>query len=344
MNRLRNAASLFLTIGMALTSASCDKAKQAVTAAKEKFRGVDPSAPATPGGDVAPDLASQVDSAAEGVRFRRDLPFPTELSVRSTERFAFENARVVSTSELGAEKAPLTGKFETIVNLDRKSSQLTIQIEKAGIIVEQQEGEKKDSGKAVVPVAESSNARDDAAKRFAGATIEFRYTGKGWRTPDSKGPVDFNRMLWAKQLQPALPEVMAGGGVMPRTQWFSSTRRWNGGDKFELSGDSIALLFPGKSSGKITLTYEIAEAVEGHPCGRFAVNGDVSLKDFVAIEGEVTDREISIRSGKVWCSLLYPLVLREDLETVQTITENRGGAKIRIQGGLNIVRTRQWKQ
>jgi hypothetical protein len=342
MNRLRNAAAALLLTGLGLSSVSCDKAKLAVTAAREKFRGADPSAPVLPGGEVDPDLGSQVDSAAEGVRFRRDLPFPTEVSVRTVERLTFQEARIVNTSAIGTEKAPLTGKHETISNIQRSGSQLTVQIEKSGRVVEKEASE-EDGKEKVIPVADAASVRDDAAKRLEGASIEFRQTTNGWRLPDSKGPVDFNRMLWGKQLQTALPPVLASEGILPRTQWFSSTRRWNTGDKFEISGDSLGLLFPGKSSGKVNLTYEVTEALEGHPCGRFAVTGDVSVKDATGVEGITADQEISIRSGKVWCSLLYPLVLREDLDTVQTITSGSGGAKMRIQGGVLVLRTRQWK-
>jgi hypothetical protein len=46
---------------------SCDKAKQAVDAARIKMGGVtDPGAPVEPGGEVEPLMASQVDNAAEG--------------------------------------------------------------------------------------------------------------------------------------------------------------------------------------------------------------------------------------------------------------------------------------
>lgn len=345
MNRLRNFATPLLFGGI-LALASCDKAKNAVTAAKEKFRGsVDPSAPAKPGGEISPDLVSQVDSAAEGVRFRRDLPFPTDLKVRATERTTLEGARVVSTSVLGAESAPVAGTYETIGVFDRKGINLSVTIEKSGMIVEKEkEGEKekdKDGKEKAAPPPGNSEI-GETAKRLQSASINFEQTAKGWRTPPSKGAVDFNRMVWAKALQPALPILLATDGVMPRTQWFSSSKRWSGGDKFELTGDSLGLLFPGKASGKIVLTYEVSEALEGHPCGRFTVTGDVSIKDQITIEGESFDQETSIRSGKIWCSLLHPVVMREELDTVQTMTKGSGGAKIRIQGGVQVMRSRQW--
>ena len=340
MNRLRSAAATLLLAGLTYGSASCDKAKEAVVAAREKFRGADPSAPVAPGGDVLPELAPQVDSAAEGVRFRRDLPFPTEVSVRTTERLEFKDARIVSTSALGVEKVPLTGKHETIGNLQRKGSQLSVGIEKSGRVVEKEES---GEAKQPLPVPEAGGGMD-GAKRLEGASVEFRQTTGGWKMPEGKGAVDFTRMIWGKQLQGALPAVLSSEGILPRTQWFSSSRRWSAGDKLELTGDAMALLFPGKSSGKITLTYEMSEALDGHPCGRFTVVGDVSVKGSVGLEGEVSDREISLRSGKVWCSLLHPIVLREEFDTVQTISSGAEGAKKRIQGGVHVVRTRQWKQ
>jgi hypothetical protein len=155
--------------------------------------------------------------------------------------------------------------------------------------------------------------------------------------------VKFNSMIIEQNLLPSLPEVLVGQGILARTQWFSSTRRWIGGDKFVLEGESMALLFPGKSSGKVTLTYEAAEALEGHPCGRFSIQGDLSLKGAVGLGGESSDSEITINSGKVWCSLIYPLVLREEYETVQTQVQGKGrGPRFRVQGVIRQVTARQW--
>ncbi len=321
---------------LALVPASCDKAKDAVVAAREKFRGADPAGPAAPGGEVAPELAAQVDTAAEGVRFRRDLPFPTELEVRTTERTEFLDARIVRNSALGIEKAPLQGTHEVIVGFRRSGSRLNVAVEKAGRVVEKQAGDEKPQ-----PAATAEN---EAAKRLEGASADFIQTSSGWRMPESKGSADFSRMVWGKQLQTALPALLPGEGILPRTQWFSSTRRWSEGDKLELSGASMALLFPGKSGGKVLLTYEVSEAVEGHPCGRFSVSGEASIKGYTGIDGETADCDIALRSGKIWCSLLHPVVLREEFDTVVTMSSGSDGATTRIQGAVKMLRTRQWKQ
>jgi hypothetical protein len=105
----------------------------------------------------------------------------------------------------------------------------------------------------------------------------------------------------------------------------------------------MALLFPGKSEGRVTLTYEVAEALEGHPCGRFAVEGDVTLKDDVSLSGESSNTEMTIRSGKIWCSLIHPLVLREEYEMVQTSEKGQGSEpKVRIQGAVDQIIAREW--
>jgi hypothetical protein len=64
----------------------------------------------------------------------------------------------------------------------------------------------------------------------------------------------------------------------------------------------------------------------------------------VSMSGESSDSEITINSGKVWCSLIYPLILREEYQTVQTMNRGSGkGPKMRVQGAIDTVIARQWK-
>ncbi len=319
---------------------SCEKAKQAVEAVREKVGGVtDPGAPLAPGGEISSGLASQVDSAAEGVRFRRDLPFPASLRIRLVERQVFKDARVVSQSALGSEAAAYSGTWERLGEIEFEGSRFELKVERCGEVLLVKEGE----GQAG---AEPSGDRPRLAvgEPMEGARVEFERGPKGWILPVAKGAVEFRKRVLAQQLGPALPVVLVSQGAKPRTQWFSSTRRWIGGDKFELEGESLALLFPGAALGKVSLTYEESEALDGHPCGRFAVEGDIALKGDVTFSGERSDREITIHSGKVWCSLLHPLVLREEYQTVQTILRGGGGGpRTRIQGAIEHVVSRQWE-
>jgi hypothetical protein len=323
---------------LALGLTSCDQAKKAVEAAREKIEGVkDPSLPKPPGGEVASTFVPQVDTAAEGVRFRRDLPFPTDLEVRVTNRVTFHNTRMIVTSALGTDKTTTNGAFEVVGLFQRDGSQLSMTIESTGPVADPKEAVEKAK-------ATAQGAPPPEPAQFLGTRVEFEQRQDGWHVPVRKGAVDFNRKLLEQSLAPNLSSVLVQHGVMPRTQWFSSSKRWIAGDKLVLEGPSLALLFENGASGRVTLTYEVSEALDGHPCGRFGVVGDVSLKDETAIDGTVQSGEMTIQSGKIWCSLLHPLVLREEYQTVRTVTEGQGnGPKTKIQGGIDELKVRQWK-
>jgi hypothetical protein len=329
-------APLLLVVGLF----SCDKAKHAVDAAREKIGGVtDPGAPADPGGQVDSGFAAQVDSAAEGVRFRRDLEFPASMTIRLVERQIFKNARMITQSELGNQTASYSGTWEMVGSIERDRSRVDLAIEKFGEVLDL-----RDKGKEAAVTVPSAESRPPLGNEVAGAKVGFGFSGDVWRISEKKGAVDFRNKVLGDALLPALPELLTIHGGMPRTQWFSSTRRWIGGDKFVLEGEALALLFPGNSSGKVTLVFEEPEALEGHPCGRFAVTGDVTLAGRVGLDGEVRTREITINSGKVWCSLIHPLVLREEYQTLQTIVTGKGrGPRTRIQGAVDHVVSRGWR-
>jgi hypothetical protein len=323
----------FLALGLT----SCDKAKEAVEAARNRIEGVkDPSLPKPPGGEVASTFVAQVDTAAEGVRFRRDLPFPTDLEVRVTHRITFHKMRRIATSALGTESMIADGTFEIVSNFQRSGPQLSMTIERQGKVIDHKEAVEK--AKAT---AEGGNVSEPS--KLTGARVEFQLGPNGWQLPARKGPVDFNLKMLEQNLLPKLPELSVEHGLAPRKQWFSSSRRWIGGDKLVLEGDALALLFEEATDGKVTLTYEVSEALEGHPCGRFAVQGDVTLGESMGLDGSTLSGELTIQSGKIWCSLLHPVVLREELQTVSTINSGSGnGPKEKLQGALDDLRVRQW--
>ena len=331
---LRSAVATALLLAGVMGMVSCDKAKLAVDAAREKFRGAtDPDAPATPGGDVAPDMASQVDSAAEGVRFRRDLPFPTHLGVKVTQRRSYENARRTVTSALGMESSAANADWELVAVMDRQAHRVSIAVERSGEIARLKEGEKK-SGNAVAQAVGGGSAR-----------IDFDQGTRGWRVSRQVGPAEFQSKLREQLFQPAMEQLVSLNGLGPRSQWFSASRRWAAGDRLVLEGDSLQMIFPPKSIGKVTLVYEVSEPINGHPCGRFALSGDVTVKGEITLGGQTMDREMSIKSGKVWCSLLHPLVLREEYEAVITEVEGSGsGPKSRLQGDVKVMNAWDWQK
>jgi hypothetical protein len=110
-----------------------------------------------------------------------------------------------------------------------------------------------------------------------------------------------------------------------------------------LTGGAIKLLEPYEVSGRVVLVFDGEEPVGGHPCGVFTLDGAYAVKDRTGFHGRREDAEITIGKGKVWASLVYPVLLREEYETVQTITCDQGGTESESQGAMVVTRSRLWK-
>lgn len=61
-------------------------------------------------------------------------------------------------------------------------------------------------------------------------------------------------------------------------------------------------------------------------------------------QGQTTGGEATIDKGRIWCSLLYPIVLRSDLDLIVSI-QTREGAKLinQMQGSMRETSHRDWK-
>ncbi len=66
----------------------------------------------------------------------------------------------------------------------------------------------------------------------------------------------------------------------------------------------------------------------------FSVTGDYSRKQFPDFEGNLTDEDVTIPSGKIWFSLLYPMILKEELATIQTFKSGGQGRFCQTRPGL----------
>ena len=55
------------------------------------------------------------------------------------------------------------------------------------------------------------------------------------------------------------------------------------------------------------------------------------------------DQEVSVESGHMWLSLIYPIVLKEKMMTIQTFKPSEGGSVIgRGQGTIEYIIERDW--
>lgn len=313
----------------------CEKAKEAVGKLREEAGGLVDQAKS---GGVDEALAAQVSRDQAGVRFRRDLPFPDKLSVETTESWTYVNGRGMSRSDLGGGGAfSMEGTFERVARFRKSGGEVVMTLDRTGPVVD-----KEKEGKDAPPPPKEENP--DPESRLVGKSLTLHHTRQGWKVPKGQGAVDFQMMAWGRSVEPRAADLFLSAGLFPRSQWFPASRVWKEGDDVELSGPSLALVTEQGASGKVRLIFEAEEAVAGHPCGRFSVEGNLSAKDVPGVDGKTTSMEMTISTGKVWCSLLHPVILKEDLDVVVTMnSEGAGGAKNRYQGGLRTVETKVWK-
>lgn len=293
------------------------------------------SAEVIPGGEVSEALDSLVSRADDGVRFRRDLPFPARLEVRMIQSLDFQNVRVVEVSALGKSASTLNFEAETEIWCSKNPGLFELRLDAAGrrVVADDEESAK-------LPKPEP-----DRVSELEGESLSFALTESGWRARLGAGAVDFKKAVWADSLEGGVPQLMVETGGHPRVQWFSSSRVWKAGDEIVLTGSALKILDPFDVSGRVRLRFDGTEAVGGHPCGVFSITGDMRVDDQMQVDGSHQDTDISITSGKIWASLLHPVILREEFETVQTLTRRegkRGGPEKKMQGSVRVKKCRNW--
>jgi hypothetical protein len=280
-----------------------------------------------PGGEVDAGLADRIRRQTGGVCFRSDLEFPGTLSGNLNVLFEYDHARVVEQSALGKEVLDWTHGLETQVAFGKQPGRFDMTLEKAGRW-------------NVLNADDSTEIRKRSS--LEGEVLTFYLSDQGWKVTDPAG--DFRKALWGEEMENQASNLLVETGAHPRTQWFSSSRCWKPGARLVLTGTSIQLLHPADATGRLELTFEGEEAVAGHPCGVFSVSGKVSVRSEMDFLGGERNAEITVTSGKVWASLLYPLLLREEYDTVQTVSSGgEGGLVTELQGAIRVVKSRSWE-
>ncbi|BCX46142.1 hypothetical protein HAHE_00500 [Haloferula helveola] len=294
-----------------------------------------------PGGDVDPALASQVQRSADGVTFRRDLDYPSQIDGRLNITRKFDNFRKVETSALGKEISVLNHKIETEVTFVKEPGSYRMTLVKSSRrIIEEKDKEHLQQAPDATP---NSAADVQGGRELEGESLEFLLTTDGWKPSSMGQEANFKKVVWADALKDQVAMMMVESGAHPRVQWFSSSRKWKPGDRIVLTGSSVKVLDPYNVVGRVELVFEGEEAVGGHPCGVFSVVGELSLDDQAGLDGRKVDSEITITQGRIWASLLYPLLMREEYESVQTVDSDGGsGPRARMQGSVSEIRSRVW--
>jgi hypothetical protein len=309
---------------------SCDKAGNLLGKARKKVK--DRISSATGGSADGADEALEklVDRNADGVLFRKDQVFPSRLEVRTTRRQVID-ARLHQTSAIEKRTEVVKGTRTAAFALKRNGNEVLHVIESTGFTKPGSDDADEAATKTQDPLERVAAKRESQV---------FRKSGSSWAC-DSKDT--FRAATISRQIGPVFDELLFENALAPRPVWFSK-RRFKPGDMLTLTGDSLQMLVAGRAAGTLELELDGFEGVDGHPCGVFHIKGSFSRKGFPDFDGTLTDEEVTIQSGKLWLSLLHPVVLREDLETVQSLTSGeKGGLVTRWQGAVGLDIRRTWK-
>lgn len=314
-----------------LTFTSCDKAKNLVGKASSAVKDQIAAKTGDKGtAEVDAPLQQLVDQTAEGAIFRKDLAFPQRLEVRTTCRREM-SGRFFHVSAIEKRSEVINGTRIHISKLERAGDQIRYTLEQSSFsmpVPEGTDGEAKVSSDPLEQLAPSTRP------------VTFRKSGKSWKADERDG---FRAAVLSRELTPVFDELLIENALAPRPLWFAK-RRIKVGDQLVVTGDSLPMLLAGDAKGSFDLKLESFEPVEGHPCGVFSVTGDFSRKQMPDFEGGLTDEDVTIQAGKIWLSLLYPVILREELDTIQTFKSGgRGGLEGRGQGSIKLSVKRDWK-
>lgn len=313
---------------LCLASLSCDKLKNIVSKTKSTLSSELAKKTGT-SLESLPDPALQqlVDQTPEGAIFRKDLPFPKQVEVKITRRMEI-SGRFTEKSELGSQANILKGTVTNVTKLARAGDKVSYALLES-IFTE--------------PVIQGADdSKEPVVKQLAPPSAPFGFvkSGSTWK---SSVATDFRVASRAQLISPHFETLLIENTLAPRALWFGKNR-YKIGAELAISSEFLPMLVSGNAKGHLKLVLESFEAVGGHPCGVFGITGDFSRKKFPDFDGVLTDEEVTIESGKVWLSLLYPIILREDLQIIQTSsTGGQGGLSTtgRSSGQLSVLR--EWK-
>ncbi len=317
------------------------KSPDAVKSMVVDFRDQDHSGP---GIEIDPELKKLVDVNEKGYAFRRDLPFPADLKVSVWDIHEFKKVRYAGKSPFGEGNATLSYRTDEVteyhkvggalrLTLKEKVMERTLSPAEVAAKVKLEEAAKEGGA----PILENNDRVED---RMRGKVVDFKYNGQEWKSVRSP---EFATMAWGKDLETEISKTFVENGLGPRPRWFGS-KRLKAGDPMKLSGPTLNLVFDGVAGGSVDMVFTGIEGVHGHPCAVFDVSGNLQLSDVAGPTGETIKAQMTIESGKVWLSLLYPVLLRSELNTIQSAESREGGKLVmQLQGEVEIITIRDWE-
>ncbi|MFK7852094.1 MAG: hypothetical protein AB8D78_14050 [Akkermansiaceae bacterium] len=275
--------------------------------------------------EINPELAKYVDKTAEGYVFRTDGAFPKRLKVIATEVTRFKDVKMAQRVGDKSSNSRLTSRLEKIMefeiagsavrfikrqDLHQKKRTPAERVERLKVLAEAKE-------KGQEPPADDFEIIGD----LVGKAVQFNYTDDAWKAKPSG---EFKLMAWGKSLEENVSEILVENGLRPKRQWFDK-KRLPIGHEISLGGKGLGFVMAEAAKGKLDLKFVAVEGVHGHPCAAFDISGSITLKETTNDIGQRVSGEETIESGRVWFSLLYPVMLRAEMDKIVSYDTRENG-------------------
>lgn len=323
---------------LVITLSGCDKAKTLVETAKTEIKQRVNKTEKSKQNATNPEFEKLIDRTAEGTVFRKDLPFPNHLEVTMSQR-ADIAARVFQSNAFGQGSSPMKGVMTVVEKIKRDGDVVTRAVEEMSFSDPAADAANNDTKSPNNKKAPNSQAKpsSDLPKP---KPLSMRNRGKTW---EAVNKTDFYSAALASQLAPVFDDLLVEYGLSPRPLWFSK-HRLKIGDEIEIFGKLLPMLVVGDADGSLKLKLVAFESLAGHPCGVFSIKGSYKRHRFINFEGKTIDEDVTVESGKIWLSVVYPLIIKHELDTIQSYTEgSSGNPQSRIQGAIKVARSITWE-
>lgn len=266
--------------------------------------------------EIDPELAKYVVKNEAGYLFRTDGPFPKNLKAIVTEVTRFNDLMIAQRVGDEAVNTRVTTRMEEVMeyeiagnavrfikrkDLKQRKKSASERVERLKVIAEAKE-------KGIEPPPDP----DEIVGDLVGKAVQFNYSGGKWQTKPSG---EFKTMAWGKGLEEDVAEILVRNGLRPKKQWFGESRIPIGYET-KVSGSGINMFYDGVAGGHLDMVFKEVAGVHGHPCAVFEVSGSLKLEETTDGEGRKMTGEETVESGRIWVSLLYPVVLRIDLDLI----------------------------
>ncbi len=293
---------------------------------------------------IYPELQKLVVKKDDGYLFRTDIAFPPHLKVVVTDVTKFRDVNMAKRIGDESVQTKLNARLENVMEYEMagKSVRFTqIQdIKRRKAPDEEQMAKLKAAEEAAAAGEEPPEDPDQQIGLLVGKAVQFNFDGIDWKAVPTK---EFKTMAWGKTLEPDVTSTLVYNGLKPRAKWFG-VKPLPIGHKLKLAGESLNLVFENAAKGSLEMEFKSVEGVHGHPCAVFDVSGSIELKTDTDEQGQPVDGEETIESGRVWFSLLYPVVMRSELHKVVSYDTRKNGKLVaQFQGKAEDYLHRDWK-